>query len=249
VGQKGVYKILVNNKGDSGAVLNLKVSDAQESLRYYLHPEFLTVPGAGRSEATLEVRLSWLAFLGGEKEFDFEVLATSPEGRFAEDTKIITGQLVRRTWYRTFPSVRLPRIRLRWLEKPPAISAFRATTDDKREFKLGWMVKRAAEIRLDDEAVEEEEERIVRPAEPTSYMLTATNKYGSVTRTVEVKPLPIPKAKASDRIRASLSQSYFQSSAGGAPVQATLQLQNLLGVHPFKLQYSCRTSEILLISF
>ncbi len=226
-GQKGVYKITVSNKGDSDATLRLEASDTQGRLRYYLHPEFLTVPGAGRSEATLEVRLSWLAFLGGGKEFNFEVLATSPQGQFAEDTKTIVGQLVRIPWYKTFPSVRLPRLRLPWLEKPPTIGTFRATTEDKREFKLGWAVKRATEVKIDDEVVAQEGDILVRPAEAASYVLTAVNRYGSITRTVELKPLPLPKAKASERIRVSLSPTQFQAYAGSAPVQATLQLQNL----------------------
>jgi uncharacterized membrane protein len=84
VGQKGAYKIIVNNKGGSGATVRLKARDAQGRLRLNLHPETVVVPPSGRSEAALEVRLGWLSFIGGEKELDFEVLATLPEGQFAE---------------------------------------------------------------------------------------------------------------------------------------------------------------------
>jgi uncharacterized membrane protein len=227
VGHKGVYKVAVNNKSSSDTMVRLMASDAQGKLRYNLDPEIFTVPGSGHSEATLEARLSWLAFFGGSKEFDFEVVVTSPEGQFAEDTKTITGQLVRKTWYRTFPSIRLPRIRLRWLERPPTIDTFKATMEDKREFMLDWAVKRATEVKLDDEVVSPTGERLVRPAEPTSYVLVAVNKYGSISRTVELKPTPLPVAKASERIRAALKTAYFQAYAGGTPVEATLQLQNL----------------------
>jgi hypothetical protein len=196
-------------------------------LRLYLHPEALVVPPSGRSEATLDVRLGWLAFIGGEKDFDFEVLATLPEGQFAEEAKALTGQLVRLTWYKILPQIRLPRIRLPWLERPPTITAFKSTTEDKREFMLSWAVKRAAEVTLDDEDVDKEGEKVVRPTEAAVYTLTARNKYGSLSRKVEVNPMPLPQAKVSERIRASLVPATFEAFAGGAPAQATLQLQNL----------------------
>ncbi len=222
-GRKGVYQIVANNMGDSEATVHLKASDAQGRLRYYLRPESLTVPGGGRSEATLEVRLRWLTWFGGEKEFEFKVLAVPPEiGRPPEEAITINGQFVRIPWYRTLPQIRLP-----WLARPPVIATFSSTTEDKREFKLSWSVKRAAEVKLDDEDVDARGERLVRPSEVIRYVLTASNKNGSSTQTIEVKPLPVPRAKASERIRVSLSPTELQASAGGMPAQATLQLQNL----------------------
>jgi len=223
-GRKGLYQIVVNNPGDVGTTLNLEASDAEGMLRYSLRPETLTVPAAGRSESTLEVRLGWMAFFGGEKKFDIEVLARHPE---TGEVKTIDGQLVRIPWYKTLPQIRLPRIQLPWLTRPPAIGIFKATTEDKREFKLSWSAKRAAELKLDDEDVDREGEKLVRPTETTSYVLTASNKYGSSSQTVEVQPLPIPRAKASERIRVSLSQTQFQVQAGGIPLPATVQMENL----------------------
>ena len=226
-GRKGIYKIVAKNPGDSGTSLHLKVSDAQGILRYYLRPESLNVPGGGQSESELEVRLGWMAFFGGEKEFDFEVQAELPE---AEEAKTISGQLVRIPWYKTLPRlprVQLPSIRIPWLTRPPAISSFAATTDDRREFKLSWAVKRAKVVKLDDEEVDREGERVVSPTEAISYVLTAENKYGTDSQTVEVQPRPLPKATVSERIRASLSPTELQTSAGGVPVSATLQVQNL----------------------
>ena len=223
-GRKGTYQIVVNNPGDSEATLNLTASDARGTLRYDLHPESLTVPGGGRSEAALKVRLGWLALFdfalfGRERKFDFQVLAALPE---AEEAKIVNGQLVRIPWYRTLPRIRLP-----WMTRPPAIGAFKVTTDDKREFKLSWSVKRATEVKLDDEDVDRQGESLVHPAETTKYVLTASNKYGSASQTLEVHPLPPPTAKASERIRASLSATALQVQAGVTPVQAMLQIQNL----------------------
>jgi len=172
-----------------------------------------------------------MAFFGGEKTFDIQVLAQHPE---TGEAKTIDGQLVRipwyrtlRTWYKTLPQIRLPRIQLPWLTRPPAIGTFKATTEDKREFKLSWSTKRATELKLDDEEVDREGEKLVRPTETTSYVLTASNKYGSSSQTVEVQPLPVPRAKASERIRVSLSQTQFQVQAGGVPLPATVQMENL----------------------
>lgn len=222
-GRKGVYHLVVNNPGDSEAKVDFKASDAQGKLRYYLRPESLTVPGGSRSEVTVEVRLGWLAFFGGEKEFDFQVVAVPPEaGGFAEEAITVNGQFVRVPWYKTLPQIRLP-----WLARPPAIGVFKATTEDKREFNLTWSVKRATEVKLDDEDVDRQGEKVVRPTETTRYVLTASNKYGSSSQTVEVQPLPIPRAKVSEQVRVSLSPTVLQAYAGGTPVQATLQVQNL----------------------
>ncbi len=244
-GRRGTYQIAVKNPDDSEKTLNLEASDAEGILQYSLEPEILNVPGGGRSEATLEVRLGWMAFFGGEKEFDFQVMATQPE---VEEAKTINGQLVRIPWYRIFTRIRLSRItpavsrakpaisrakfaisriRIPWLTQPPVINTFKATTDDKREFTLSWSVKRAAEVILNDEKVAKRGEMLVNPTTPATYVLVVINRYGSSSQTVEVQPIPIPEARASERIRVSLSPSELQVQAGVTPVPATLQVQNL----------------------
>ena len=219
-GRKGTYQVIANNPGSRETTLRLTASDARGRLRYHLHSANLTVPGGGRLETTLDVQLSWPTFfLSGGEEFDFQVSATLPE---ATEARTIDGQLVHTPWYKSLPRIRLP-----WLERPPVISTFKVTTEDKREFKLGWSVKRATEVKLDDEDVAPQGESLVHPAEATKYVLNASNKHGSSSQTLEVHPLPIPKAKASERIRASLSSTALQVQAGVIPVQATLQIQNL----------------------
>ena len=174
-GRKGLYQITVKNPGDSAATLHLEASDDEGILQYSLQPESVNVPAGGWAESSLEVRLGWMAFFGGEKEFDFQVTASPLEaGQFAEEAKTINGQLVHIPWYKTLPKIRIP-----WLARPPVISTFKATTDDKREFKLSWTVKRATEVKLDGEDVDREGERLMRPAETTSYVLTISNKYGN----------------------------------------------------------------------
>jgi len=219
-GRKGTYQIIANNPGDRETTLHLTASDVQRKLQLHLHPDSLTVAGNSRSEATLDVQLNWLTFLfSGGKDFDFEVSATLPE---ATEARTASGQLVHIPWYKTLPRIRLP-----WLERPPNINTFKVTTEDKREFKLSWSVKRATEVQLDDEDIDSQGERLVRPPETTKYILSARNKYGTTSHTLEVHPLPLPKAKASERIRASLSPTALQVQAGVTPAQATLQIQNL----------------------
>lgn len=248
VGRKGVYQIEARNPGDSEAQLQLEASDAQGILRYHLHPEFLTVPGKSQATSILEVSLGWMAFFGGDKEFDFQVLATLPE---AEEGKTVDGQLVRIPWYRMLTQIRLPRvqsidgrlirlpwyrairqirlphIRLPWLEKPPVINTFKATSDDRIEFKLSWSVKRSKVVKLNDEVIERQGERVLLPTAVTSYVLTASNKYGTSNKTIEVQPRIVPKAKTSERIRVSLSSTELQLQAGGVPETVSVQLQNL----------------------
>ncbi|MFO7996826.1 MAG: hypothetical protein R6U93_06790 [Dehalococcoidia bacterium] len=219
-GRKGIYQIIVSNPGATDTTVRLTASDAKGTLRYDLNPESPTVPGGGRAEATMEARRGGLAsILGGKKEVDFHVSAALPG---AEEGKTVGGQLVCIPWYQTLPRIRLP-----WMARPPAIGVFKATTEDKREFKLNWSVKRATEVKLNDEDVDHVGETMVHPSETTKYVLTASNKHGSSSQTLEVRPLPLPHAKSSERIRASLSPMALQVQAGVFPVQATLQIQNL----------------------
>lgn len=231
-GSKGTYKIEVKNPSDSDAMLSLKATDAQGVLRYALRPDRLKIPANNRAEASLDVRLGWMALFGSDKEFDFQVIAELPE---LEEPKAVTGQLVRVSWYKTLRHIRLPQIRLDWLQRiripwltnPPKITDFKASTDDRRDFRLNWSVKRASEVLLDEERVKPHGEILVSPAETTRYTITASNRYGSTKQSVEVKPLPVPEAKASERIRVSFSPIILQVQSGGPPVTATLQLQNL----------------------
>lgn len=228
-GRRGIYQIEVNNPGNSEAKLQLQCSDPNGALKYHLQSEHLAIPPNSHSQASLEVSLRWLSFFGGTKDFSFQVLAIQPE---TEGGKAVEGKLVRNAWYRMVSQIRLPRIRLprilsSQLQKPPEISTFGAKSDDRIEFNLSWSVKRSREVKLNDEAVEPQGERAVSPAAPSSYVLTARNKYGDVYKEIDVEPRLIPMAKASERIRASLSSSELSCQAGGIPELITLQLQNL----------------------
>lgn len=228
-GRRGIYHIEINNPGDNEANLQLQCSDANGALKYYLQSENLTILPNHHSEVSVEVSLGWLSFFGGARDFSFQVMAMQPE---AEEGKIVEGKLSRIAWYRMVSQIKLPRFKLprilsSLLQKPPEIVTFEAKSDDKIEFRLSWSVKRSKDVKLNNAGVEQQGDRVVSPSSPTSYILTAGNKYGSSQKTVEVDPRLISKAKSSERIRASLSTSDLTCQAGGTSEIIMVQLQNL----------------------
>jgi uncharacterized membrane protein len=228
-GRRGMYHIEINNPGDNEADIQLQCSDSNGALKYYLQSEHLTIPPNHHSEVSVEVSLGWLSFFGGAKDFSFQVLAMQPED---DEGKTVEGKLSRIAWHRMISQIKLPRFKLprilsSFLQKPPEITAFEAKSDDKIEFRLTWSVKRSKDVKLNNASVEQQGDRLVSPSTPTSYMLTANNRYGSSQKSVEVEPRLISKVRSSDRIRASLSSSDLNCQAGGIPETVMVQLQNL----------------------
>jgi hypothetical protein len=223
-GWKGVYQVAVNNPDNRETRVTVKASSQQRRLRFKLQPDSLTVPAGGRAESVLNVRLSWIGLIVGGKPYQFQVTTEQTGGMQAES---ITreAQLIYIPWYRIFSRIRIP-----WFSRQPVIKSFAATTDNKRDFKLKWMVQRAVRIQLGDADVEGQSESLVHPAEVTSYVLTASNRHGVITRTVEIKPLPLPQAKSSDKISLSLSPLVLNVQAGIMPAQAIIQIKNLSAI-------------------
>ncbi|MFO8101343.1 MAG: hypothetical protein R6U37_04120 [Dehalococcoidia bacterium] len=250
-GRKGTFQVVLNNPADHATSINLFAQDRQNRLRYNFQLSQLTLDPQGEAQTTLEVKPGWLAFLGGEKPFEFKVSALPPgeitapafcpycgkrlkqkpgavhifcpgcEQKLNEKAKWARAEFVRE------PLIKgLPRIRFPWFSRKPLIRKFRTSTEDKREFKLEWETKRAREVRLGDEVVENVGEMLVHPTEPARYTLVASNQRSSISQTIEVQPLPVPK-HASERIRATLSPPSVQVTAGVVPAMASLQLQNL----------------------
>jgi uncharacterized membrane protein len=220
-GRKGEFQVSVTNPGNKEAQVRLKASSPQGRLRFKMQPESLTVPAAGRADATVNVRLDWIALILWEKTYDFQVALEQSGGTPAAGVSG-SGQLVSVPWYRIFSGIRLP-----WLSRPPVIKEFEAKTDNKRDFQLKWSVQRATSVKLDDSAVESLGESLVHPAEPQKYTLTATNKNGTATRTLDVKPMPLPQARTSEKIKVSLSTSRLETQAGLVPAIMMVQVQNL----------------------
>ena len=221
--RKANFHVTVTNPATSEVALDLKPSTSDRRLKLSLSPEALKVPGGSRSEATVQARLGWLTLLIGGKTAEFRVAAMIPG---AKEGRVASGRLAPITWYQILYRI-LTSIRWPWLSRPPKINSFKATTDDNREFRLSWEVKRGTQVRLDDEDVKPREQRVVHPTEVRTYVLTAGNRHGSATRQVQVQPLTVPKARVSERIKASISPGEVQASAGGAPVPIMLQVQNM----------------------
>lgn len=219
-GRRGVYQVTVSNPGGQEATVRLAARDARGFLRYSLRPEELTVPGGGRSEGVLETRATGLAsVLGPRRQVDFQVSASFPG---SDEGKAVAGQMTSIPWIQTLPRIRFP-----GTSRPPVINAFKASSDDKRDFKVSWAVKRATEVTLDGGVVQAAGEVVVRPAEPRKLVLMASNKHGSSSETIELSPPPSRQVKVSERIRASLAPATLQVQAGAFATQATLQIQNL----------------------
>ncbi|MFC1864459.1 hypothetical protein ACFLYG_01355 [Chloroflexota bacterium] len=224
IGRRGTYRIVASNPGEKTATLQLEAVDDEAILHYSLRPKHLTVPSGGHSESLLELRLGLMDFFIGERECDFQILATLSD---TDEVRTVSGQIVTIPWYRPLQQIRLPRVKMRALMRPPTIVNFMATTEDNRKFKLIWLVKRADEIKLDDVDIDQQGEKEVTPTKATSYVLTASNKHGNISQTVDVQPIVIPEGKASDRIRVLMLPAKLEVSAGGIPVISTLEVQNM----------------------
>jgi hypothetical protein len=61
------------------------------------------------------------------------------------------------------------------------IEVFHASTNDRREFKLAWSIKRAREVRLDNEEVAAKGQLVIRPAADMTFTLKAVNKSKTST--------------------------------------------------------------------
>ena len=217
-GQRPHYHLSAINPGSGEATLQLKAASEDRRLKIYLNPENLQVPSGGHAEADVEVYFGWMSLVWGKQSAEFRIQGTATG---ATDATTVSAQATAVRWYKLLPQIRLP-----WLSKPPQVLTFKAATDDKREFRLNWSVKRAIEVRLDDAIVSRQGEVALRPTAARAYILTASNKNGSVTSKVDVQPVTVPNARTSDRIKVTLSTGEAEANAGGAPVPVVLQVQN-----------------------
>jgi hypothetical protein len=223
VGRKGIYQLIVNNPGSSELRIQLKAQDSLGKLNFVLQPDSISVPANGHIEASLSTQLKLFPYiLSGEKEIDFQVSALCPGETTAEGCGLAAAVLVNEPWYRFLTKLKIP-----WLSRPPQIVSFESVTDDRREFKLNWQTRKAAQVKLDGADIETKGSTVVRPTEDKEYVLEVANKFGTAVKKVQVKPIPLPKAKALPRIKLSISQSQLQVQAGGVPVQINVDVQNL----------------------
>ncbi|UCC16889.1 MAG: hypothetical protein JSU58_11130 [Dehalococcoidales bacterium] len=223
-GRSGNYKVKVTNPGETSVQVHLDTVDDEAMLHYKLQPEELTVPANGQSESTLKVKLRWLDFFVTERVCTFQVSAAIKD---SDEVKSIDGKLAITAWYRPFQKLKFPRISLPFLRRLPDISEFSASTSDRKKYILNWSVKRATKVTINDMDVEPLGNLELTPPGMTSYLINASNKYGNVTRTIDVNPVVIPVSETSDRIRVTLSQTEMEVHAGGGQAISTVGIQNM----------------------
>lgn len=223
-GKKGEYTITAYNPSDEPFNITLSIADQDRLIKCQLEPAILTIPANESKSSTLRVKRKWLHFIHRRKAYHFTVAARQAD---SDLIRTVSGQLFKATGQiQSEPRPSLsPRIRGR--RQPPDIGNFEVTTEDKRLFTLTWKVENASEIKLNDETVEPEGSKELRPTDPASYILTAENKHGSTSRTVNIEPLSIPEAKYSDRILAIMTPNALQISAGSEAIEATIEIQNV----------------------
>ena len=223
-GRKGTYALTLDNPDRKEYQVRLKASRPGGRLLFDFRPDSITVPAGGKAEAALNVKLNWLALILGGKVHDFQVTAESANGIPAEGVTQ-SSQLVNVPWYRLLTQLRIP-----WISRPPKIKAFEAKTENKRDYEIKWSVQRSNRVKLDESDVESQGETQVNPTESRKYVLTATNRYGSTSKTIEVKPLPALQARTSEKIKVSMIPVQVQAQAGLVPGQVMVQVQNLSNV-------------------
>jgi uncharacterized membrane protein len=220
-GNKGAYQLSVNNPGNKDANVILKAGSASSRLRFSFQPERVAASAGKKTGAVVNVKLNWVGLLLWKKTYDFRISVEPVDGSLKTPVSE-NGALTSVPWYTFFSKIRLP-----WISRPPVIKTFEVTTDNKRDFQIKWLVKRAKVIRLNEEDVAAKGEQLEHPSESKQYVLTAENKNGTVSKTLEVQPLTVPQARTSEKMKVTLSASQLQAQAGMAPVLLTVQVQNL----------------------
>lgn len=220
-GNKGAFEISAANPGARDTEIVFKASSPSSRLGFSLQPERITAPAGKKASAVLNIKLNWIGLLLWKKTYDFRVSVEPVEGTLKTPVTG-NGELTSVPWYSIFSKIRLP-----WFSRPPLIKTFEVSTDDKKEFQFKWLVKRAKDIQINGEPVEAKGEIFEHPSEAKQYILSAVNKNGTVTKTLDVNPLTVPPPRTSDRIKVALSADKIQLQAGLAPSLLTVQIQNL----------------------
>jgi hypothetical protein len=224
IGKRGVSRIIARNEGESSVMLQLQVTNHDAVLRVNLSPAELSVPGIGTAEANLEAKLKWPHIFHRKKRYDFTVMARQTG---SDEMKTVNGQLLKSAEKIPVPVEPLSRSQqIRPNLKLPEITRFEAVTENNRKYSLIWVVERADEVRLEDIKVGYNGDSEVTPVKPTSYTLTASNKHGTINRTINIEPHPIPSEKLSDRISALIEPNQLKVAAGAEIIEATLEIQN-----------------------
>jgi hypothetical protein len=215
VGRSGTYVITLNNQGNADVTQSFEASDPEEGLDYTFKPEEVTVPAGGSATVELVAKLRKKPKVDGEKEYPFQVVV-KPSGadKFSPEARTLDGQLVYERKAR--PKPKMPRwligvsagvaaaiiviILVKGCAGPPEIIEFEFDYQAADQggvaelaYELHWVIKHADEVDINGVALEhvqlEEGELLVDPAITTVYVLTASNRAGTVNATIIIPPI------------------------------------------------------------
>jgi hypothetical protein len=203
VGRSGNYRITASNSGNTDITLIFKGKDPEEALDYTFSHDKLTVPAGESALITLQVRLK-----KGEKGklYNFQVLVRPVEAKVpSKEARTINGQFeYRRRWPWKWILLGLAIAAVVFLVWkfliPPSLPVINSFTADPKIIAVGenstlsWDVSGAIIVAIDQGVgnVGLIGTRTVSPTTTTNYTLTAINKAGNITATVQVTvPLPV----------------------------------------------------------
>jgi hypothetical protein len=212
-GASGTYQITVTNSGNADIRLILEGKDPEEALEYTFRHNKVIVPAGESALITLQVRPKQ-----GQKEklYSFQVLVRPADEKVSsKEAKTIDGQLEYQLrhwpWKWILLGVAIVAVAiLVWkfippLLNPPApvINSFAAEPESVTaggSSILSWDVSGADIVDIDQEigTVNSTGTYMVSPTTTTTYTLTASNKAGSVTATVQVTAPPVINSFTAD---------------------------------------------------
>ena len=222
-GKNGSFDINVRNPGLNQASVQLQLFSASKILIGKLSSAQLSVPPCGTARAVLNIKLRWLHYISRRKQYEFTVAARHDEsGR----VNTVHGQLQKAPAKINLLERLKPRWRVFRRRKLPKISVFESNTEGNRKFSLAWAAENASAVSLEGIRVNKQGELPVNLVTTTNFTLTAVNKHGTDIKVVTIEPLRIPGEKYSNRILVSMQPKALQVEAGGAPVEALLEVMN-----------------------
>ena len=212
-GANGTYRLTATNSSNTDITLVFEGKDPEEALDYTFRHEKVTVPAGESALATLQVRPK-----EGQKEklYSFQVLVKPAEAKApSKEARTVNGQLdyQLRHWPWKWMLLGLALVAvaiLIWklvppLVHPPApvINSFTADPEcitAGGSSLLNWDVSGADVVDINQEigTVNSTGTCTVSPSTATTYTLTASNRAGSVTATVQVTAPPIINSFTAD---------------------------------------------------
>jgi hypothetical protein len=213
VGRSGTYRLTASNSGNTDITLILEGKDPEEALDYTFSHNKVTVP-AGES-ALITLKVSPKKREKG-KLYSFQVLVRPAEAKVSsKEAKTINGQFeYQRRWPWKWILLGLAIAAVVFLVWkfliPPSLPSINSFIADPESIAAGesstlsWDVSGATTVTIDQEVEGVDLDPsagtfTVSPNTTTTYTLTAINKAGNITDTVQVRVLPVINSFTADQ--------------------------------------------------